>query len=321
VVELQPKLSALPRQTNVEQVPPAAADVVSSETQSKPSLPSTVQLGSIAEYRLLRELGRGGMGVVYLATKGDSKKPVALKTIKPAMPVTSRDLDRFLREASILCELDHPHIVRFLELGECEKQLYFVMEYVPGKNASQLMEERGPLPVGRAVTLVCQLLEALEYAHSRQFVHRDIKPANMLIGKQEGGEFVKLADFGLARVYHTSRLSGLTMHGEMGGSIAYIAPEQITNYRDAEPPGDLYSTAASLYKMLTNEYIYDFPPQLNKRVLMILQDDPIPIIDRDANIPRGLAHVIHKSLSRQPKDRFPSAKVMRQALLPFAKSD
>ncbi len=195
------------------------------------------------------------------------------------------------------------------------------MEYVPGKNASQLMKEKGPLPVGRAVSLICQLLEALEYAHSRKFVHRDIKPANMLIGKKKGDEFLKLADFGLARVYNASRLSGLTMHGEMGGSIAYIAPEQITNYRDAEPPGDYYSTAASLYKMLTGQYIYDFPPQLNKRVLMILQDDPIPITDRDASISPGVARVIHKTLSRKPEDRYPSAKVMRQALLPFAKSD
>ena len=104
----------------------------------------------------------------------------------------------------------------------------------------------------------------------------------------------------------------------MGGSIAYIAPEQITNYRDSEPPGDLYSTAASLYTMLSGRYIYDFPPQLNKRVLMILQDDPIPIAERDASIPPALAHVIHKALSRKPEDRYHSAKVMRQALLPFA---
>ena len=320
MVERQPKLPASPRQTNVEQVPSAAADANFSKTQSQPSLPSTAQLGTIAQYRLVRELGRGGMGVVYLATKGDSNNLVALKTIKPTMPVTSRDFDRFLREASILCELEHPHIVRFLELGECEKQLYFVMEYVPGKNASQLLTDQGALPVGRAVSLVCQLLEALEDAHSRQFVHRDIKPANLLIGEQERGEFVKLADFGLARVYHSSRLSGLTMHGEMGGSIAYIAPEQITNYRDSEPPGDLYSTAATLYKMLTDQYVYDFPPQLNKRVLMILQDDPIPITDRDASIPPALAHVIHTALSRKPNARYSSAKVMRQALLPFAKT-
>src|SRR5262249_58851116 len=111
----------------------------------------------------------------------------------------------------------------------------FAMDYVRGRDASQILRSESPLAVSRGVSLVCQLLEALEYAHARGFVHRDIKPANLLVSPQRGREVVKLADFGLARVYQSSQLTGLTMSGDIGGPVAFMAPEQITNRR-ASPP-------------------------------------------------------------------------------------
>jgi serine/threonine-protein kinase len=275
--------------------------------------------GRFAGYHLVRKLGSGGMGIVYQALRDSDGETIALKTIKPGVPVSERDAKQFLREASILRDLNHPHIVRFFESGASDGKLYFAMEFVPGCNAGELVKEDGPLPVPRAVGITCQLLEALDYAHGRQFVHRDIKPQNIMVSVQDGKDDVKLADFGLARAYHCTRFSGLTLQGEMGGSVAFLPPEHITHFREAKPAGDLYSAAATLYNLLTGNYVYEFPKSISERVLMILQEKPIPITDRNPNIRPGLATVIHRSLARDPAKRFPNARAMRQALLPFAK--
>ncbi|HEX8199236.1 MAG TPA: serine/threonine-protein kinase [Isosphaeraceae bacterium] len=270
----------------------------------------------IAGYCLVRELGRGGMGVVWLALRMADGQPVALKTILPAMAGTEEQVDRFLREAAILRELDHPHIVAFGDLGESGGQLYFVMDYVRGRNGAQLLKARGgPLPIDRAVGLVCQLLEALEYAHARGFVHRDIKPANLLVTEQDGREFVKLADFGLARVYQASRLSGLTVMGQVAGTMACMAPEQITDLRNVKPPAEQYSAGATLYHLLTRKPIYDLPRDVRQQIPMILQDDPIPIRSRRPEIPDALAAIVHRSLAREPGARFVDVGTMRRALL------
>jgi serine/threonine-protein kinase len=275
--------------------------------------------GGFAGYHLVRKLGTGGMGVVYQALRDSDGETIALKTIKPGVPVSERDAKQFLREASILRDLNHPHIVRFFESGACGGNLYFAMEFVPGCDAGELVKKNGPLPVARAVGITCQLLEALDYAHGKQFVHRDIKPQNIMVGAQDGKDYVKLADFGLARAYHCTRFSGLTMQGEMGGSVAFLPPEHITHFREAKPAGDLYSAAATLYNLLTGTFVYEFSKTISERVLMILQEKPIPITDRNPKIRPGLATVIHRCLARDPAKRLPNARAMRQALLPFAK--
>ncbi|OHB68120.1 MAG: hypothetical protein A2V70_13980, partial [Planctomycetes bacterium RBG_13_63_9] len=213
---------------------------------------------AIDGYSVLCELGHGGMGVVYLATRSCDSSQVALKTIWPAVAGSQRQVQRFLREAAILRELRHPNIVAFHEMGRAGDLLYFVMDYVPGTDAARLLEAHGPMAVGRAVRLICDVLEALQYAHSQGFVHRDVKPANLLVSGEEGFEACKLADFGLARVYHGSPLSGLTLIGDAGGTIPYMPPEQITHYRDPSPLADQYSTAATLYRLLTNQYLFEF---------------------------------------------------------------
>jgi hypothetical protein len=274
----------------------------------------------IAGYILVRELGRGGMGVVWLAVRTADGQRVALKTILPAMAGTEEQIGRFLREATILRELDHPHIVAFRDLGESSGQLYFAMDYVRGQNASQLLKANGgPLPIGRAVGLICQLLEALEYAHARGFVHRDIKPANMLVAEQDGPEVVKLADFGLARVYQASRLSGLTMMGDVAGTMAYMAPEQITDLRNVKPPSDQYSAGATLYHLLTRKLIYDLPRDVHQQIPMILEKDPIPIRTRRPEIPEALAAIVHRTLAREPGARFADVGAMRRALVGFSR--
>src|SRR5262249_43738590 len=154
------------------------------------------------------------MGVVFMALRQEDGLLVALKTVVPAVAGTPAQVDRFLREAEILRQLSHPHIVSFRDLGESCGRIYFAMGYVRGTDAERLLREQGPLTVPRAVRLISQLLSALEYAHKSGFVHRDIKPANLMVTGSGDKEEVKLADFGLARVYQASHLSGLTMTGD-----------------------------------------------------------------------------------------------------------
>jgi serine/threonine-protein kinase len=223
---------------------------------------------------------------------------------------------RFLREASVLRQLDHQHIVRFREVGHADKRLFFAMEYVPGNNAAELLERhRGPLPIGRAVGISCQALDALAYAHAGGFVHRDLKPHNLLVVATGGRDVVKVADFGLVRIYHTSPLSGLTLTGQVAGTSGFMAPEQITSFRGVQPAADQYSMGATLYYLLTGKKVYDFPRGFERQILMILQEEPVPIRTRRPDVSDTLAAIIHRALERDPGRRFVSVEQMREALL------
>jgi eukaryotic-like serine/threonine-protein kinase len=280
---------------------------------------SRKQAQPVGAYRVVQELGSGAMGLVALAIRIGDGLPVALKTVTPAVAGRPQQLERFLREAKILSQIRHPNVVAFHDMGESDGLLWFAMDYVRGLDASRLLRQEGPLPVGRAVNLICQLLDALAHAHEQKFVHRDIKPANLLVEKTGDTERLKLADFGLARVYQTSQLSGLTLSGDFGGTVGFMAPEQITDFRETEPSADLYSVAASLYNLLTGAYIFELEGDLKSRLLAILQDDPIPIQERLPDLPAALAKIIHCGLEREPHKRWSSATAFRTALSPFAK--
>ncbi len=273
----------------------------------------------LAGYLIVDELGRGAKGAVHRAICQADRSVVAIKTISPAIRGTQRDYLKFLREASILKSLDHPHIVRCRDVGESNGVVYFAMDYVPGPDAARLLDEaKSPLSISRAVRLIVQMLKGLEEAHARGFVHRDIKPSNLLVEQLPNGvEFVRLSDFGLARTYQASRLSGLTMTGAIGGTTPFMAPEQITDFRDSKPAVDQYSAAASLYHLLTRRNIYEFPKSLSEQILMILQEAPVPITQYRSDIPAPLAAAIHRGLTREPEDRFPSVREFRLALQPF----
>ena len=266
-------------------------------------------------YEIIEELGRGGMGVVYRAGSKTDGSLVALKVVLPAVASSPDDLARFVLETSIVRDLSHPHIVPFRDLGHADGQLFFVMDLVPGIDGQAMLRQHdGPLPVARAIGIVCQLLEALSAAHRKGYVHRDVKPANLLIEERAAGDFVWLADFGLARAYQASKLSGLTTTGNIGGTLPYMAPEQITNYRDVTPAADQYSAAATLYHLLTKRHPYDFPPQVARQLLMVLQESPRPIREHRSELSGKLAAVIHKGLARFPVDRFVDVGAFRDAL-------
>jgi serine/threonine-protein kinase len=267
-------------------------------------------------YRLVGELGRGGLGVVYQALRAGDAALVAVKTIKPAVPGTPEDHEAFLAAARGLAQLRHPNIVKFHEMGEHAGLFHIAMEYVAGRDAGQLLRaERGPLPIARAVNLSCGLLRALDHAHNRGFIHRDVKPANVLVTQEAGREAVKLADFGLSRIYQSTPMSGLSLEGDLGGSPAFMAPEQFTELRTAFPAVDQYSAGAVLYYLLTARYPYDFPERLEQKIMKILLEDPVPIRARRQDLPGALAAIIDRALARKPQDRFASAREMGRALV------
>jgi serine/threonine-protein kinase len=272
---------------------------------------------AVPGYHVERVLGQGGMGVVYLARREDDGSPAAVKMIRPAVQEAGPVVARFLREADILRGLRHPHIVAFREAGESGGLLYFVMEYVPGKSAAELVQQEGPLPVGRAVALTCQLLEALAHAHGQGFVHRDIKPGNVLVAPEAGREAAKLADFGLARAYQASPLSGLTMTGASGGTPAFMPPEQVLDFRSVRPAADQYAAAATLYHLLTARPLYDGVTKAVDLFVRILQADPVPLRQRRPDLPEALAAAVRRALARKPEERFPDVGALRAALQPF----
>jgi eukaryotic-like serine/threonine-protein kinase len=271
----------------------------------------------IKGFTIERELGRGGTGVVYLARRESDGERVALKTITPAVAASPAAVSRFLHEAGALRRLRYRHIVSLLEVGESEGVLYFALEYVRGTDGARLLKRHGPLTVRLGVRILCQALRALAFAHAQGVVHRDVKPANLLLGEEDGKQVVKVADFGLARVYQGSPLSGLTLSGDSGGTVAYMAPEQITQFRKARPCSDQYAAAATLYHLLTGQLVYDFKSSAMQPLAVILQEDPVPILSRRPDLPEGLAEVIHRALSRSPEKRFPDADAFRRALLPY----
>jgi serine/threonine-protein kinase len=269
-------------------------------------------------YTCTRELGRGAMGVVYQARHNMTGQMVALKLIMPETATTRSAIDRFQREMSVISQLRHPNIVECYEQGMTRGQFWFAMEYVAGTNLEALAKaDPGRYPINQACRLTCQILKGLEQAHKMGFVHRDIKPENVLIAQNADGLTAKISDFGLAKSFRGVGLSGLTFSGEMRGTVPFMPPEQMLDFKTVTPLADLYATAATLYYMLTCKYVYDEASGGGDLIRMLMEESPIPIRERRADVPRSLADVISKCLARDPKERYPDAATMRNAIKPF----
>lgn len=275
----------------------------------------------VAGYEDLVELGRGGMGVVYRATRSSTGKQCAIKVTLPDLEVSDVARQMFLREASTLAQLDHPNIVRFLEIGMAGTSLFYSMEYVPTVSLKRLLQKQSPQ---RRIRIICgvarQVLAALEFTHARGIVHRDIKPGNLLPAMVDGKLVVKVTDFGLAKSFEDAGFSGLTSEGELRGTLPYMSPEQIRESRFAKPSCDLYAVGVSIYHWLSGGFPYDFETvRTGLREVLDEQQQPESLGSKATDLPRELIELVDRSICRNESERWASAAEMRDALTPFVR--
>ncbi|MEU6165995.1 serine/threonine-protein kinase [Streptomyces tanashiensis] len=267
------------------------------------------RLPDIPGWVLRKELGRGGMGVVYEAVEPTTGRRRALKAVHIPMPAPSPDATAlFEREIRMCGRLRHPHIVRMDDIGRTSSLSYFVMELCDGGSLMDRVAADGPMPVEEAVPLFLQVLDALTYAHtSGGTVHRDIKPQNILLTRgPDGGHVAKVADFGLAKAYQAAGTSGLTQTGAVAGTPAFMPRVQVVNYKYAKPPVDVWSAAASLYFVVTGHTPRDFTPGRNPW-LTVTTALAVPARDRGVPLPEDLAALLDRALTDEPDRMFSTA--------------
>ena len=282
------------------------------------SLEKTLRPDSVYHYQLGRQLGRGGMGIVYQSWHPQLHRPVAIKILSAARATDKSSITRFQREMRAAGGLDHPGIVRAVDAGVWQGTYYLVMEFIDGVDLSRLVHRSGPLAVSDACAIVVQAAKALQFAHEHQVIHRDIKPSNLILTRD--GE-VKILDFGLARLEH----GGLTNHdattaGRLVGTLDYLAPEQAGGKDPIDARTDVYGLGATLFRLLTGR-----PPHgssQNRPVLQYLQeltsDDPASAETYRADLAPKLVKIISQILSRDPEKRPPTAEQVAMLLSPFA---
>jgi eukaryotic-like serine/threonine-protein kinase len=266
-----------------------------------------------SRYRLMRELGRGGMATVYLARDLRQDRPVALKVIHPELAATLGP-ERFLREIKLTAKLQHPHILPLFDSGDAETgdpagtQLWYTMPYVEGESLRQRLRRESRLPLEEALWITGDVLAALAYAHRQGVVHRDIKPENILL---EGDQAV-VADFGIAHALSASGAERLTRTGLAVGTPTYMSPEQAMGSSEVDGRSDIYSMGCVLYEMISGTPPFTGSPQAI--VAQHLTASPPPIIQPDVRVPGSVAQALEKALAKDPSDRFPSATDFARAL-------
>jgi len=279
-------------------------------SQSDAELQSHVMRVLESQYEIEKEIGRGGMGIVYGGRDKRLKRPVAIKLLPPELAFRSEIRSRFLREAEMAAQLSHPHIVPIYSVDEREGLVYFVMALVEGENLGTRIAARGPVPPEEARRILREVGDALAYAHSQNTVHRDIKPDNILIDRATGRTMV--TDFGIARAVSEGGDSKLTATGIAIGTPAYMSPEQSAGDRDIDGRTDLYALGIVAYQMLCGDLPFNAtsaPALLVKH----LSEKPVPI-DQRAMVPPDLARAVMLCLEKNPDDRFPDARAFVQAL-------
>ena len=259
-------------------------------------------------YRIDRELGRGGMGVVFLAADLKHGRQVALKVLRPEL-AQSLGADRFLREIRISAQLSHPNILTLIDSGNADGFMYYVLPFVDGESLRERLDRERQLPVEEALRIIREAADALAYAHSLGIVHRDIKPENILF---EAGHAV-VADFGIARAVNEAGGERLTESGLAVGTPAYMSPEQATASEPADARSDIYSLACVLYELLAGAPPYTGPTPHAILARKALEPVPGLRVVRDTVPPRVEA-VIVRALAKVPADRFATAQEFAEAL-------
>ena len=270
-------------------------------------------------YRLVDLVGEGGMGAVYRAEHIRMGKALALKILRGDFAAEPGAVDRFLAEARIVSRLSHPHTIAVFDFGEIDDAgsgFYLAMEYVPGKDLATVLRESGPLPEARVVQIGQQILGSLAEAHDAGIVHRDMKPGNVMLMRTRSGEdYVKVLDFGIAKLRHAgpdAAGGGLgvstttTQVGSIVGTPNYLAPEQAR----AEPIDartDLYALGCLLYELACGHPPFTAPSPMAV-VQAHLQEEPPPLAAQAPGISRAFAEVVHRAIRKRPEERYRCAE-------------
>jgi len=269
----------------------------------------------LGQYRLVAQLGSGGMGEVYLAEHRMLKRPCAVKLIRPEQAGDRQVLARFEREVQMTARLSHWNTIEIYDYGRTEEGTFFyVMEYLPGLSLEELLDRHGPLPAERVVHLLRQTCQGLREAHSIGLIHRDIKPGN-IFAAQRGGlyDVAKLLDFGLVKRLTAFDSTRLTAEGSISGTPLFMSPEQARGLDDIDARSDIYSLGAVGYMLLTGR-----PPFHGKSpvdvIVALSHDDPVPPSKIQPQVPADLEAVILRCLAKSPADRFPNAESLELAL-------
>jgi eukaryotic-like serine/threonine-protein kinase len=286
---------------------------------------------AVQGYAVLKELGRGGMGAVYLARHEKTGEQVALKVMLPRVAVEERAKAMFLRETANTRALRHRHVVELRDSGCSWGTFFFTLEFCDGGSVDRLMALRGgKLSVDEAVSIVLQALDGLIYAHqadirqvklsdgstanARGIVHRDLSPNNLFLSGSGSSRIAKVADFGLAKAFDTAGLSGQTSTGMAAGKPYFMPRQQVVNFKFAMPEVDVWAMAASLYQMLTGRFVpRDFPRDQDPWAV-VLNTAAVPIRRRDPSIPARLAEVIDYALIDKPEIKVKTAAQFKKML-------
>ncbi len=250
----------------------------------------------LAKYQIQSEIGRGGMGAVYRGYDALLDRHVAVKVLAPHLAWEKEFVERFLREARTAAQLNHPAIVTIYDVGHEEGWYYFVMEYLEGHTLSQLIQEQGPLPHDKVISLLRPLAEALDYAHHQGLIHRDVKPGNIIITAKGA---VKLTDFGMARALQRM---DMTETGTIVGTPKYMSPEQAKG-KKATAYSDQYSLAMVAYEMLCGQLPFEAETTM-ALLFKVAHEAPTPIRKNRPGLPAGVDIVLKQALAKDPHKRF-----------------
>jgi serine/threonine protein kinase len=269
----------------------------------------------LGQYRLISQLGAGGMGEVYLAEHRMLKRPCAVKIIRPERAGDPKVLARFEREVQMTARLSHWNTVEIYDYGRADDGTFFyAMEYLPGLNLEQLLSRHGAMPAERVIHLLRQTCHALREAHSIGLIHRDIKPGN-IFAAQRGGVFdvVKLLDFGLVKPVAEVPSARLTFEGDISGTPLFMSPEQSRGLDNLDARSDIYSLGAVAYMLLSGRPPFERTTPLE---LMIAhaRDEVTPFSSLPLEVPADLERIILRCLAKNPDDRFQDAGSLEQAL-------
>ena len=276
---------------------------------------STIVGKVLDNYRILQNIGRGGMGFVFKALNIKLNKIVALKMIAPALAMNDSFMSRFESEAKTLAKLENPNIVGIYDLRTDNVYAYIVMEYVEGITLGRLIKERGAIPWRQALKLFNQMLNAIEHAHKEGIIHRDIKPNNVLINRQG---VVKITDFGLAK---NQAEFGITQSVTTGGTLFYMSPEQVKGLAYTDERSDIYALGFTLYEMLAGGTPFSTDhTDFDIREAIIRTKFPPPH-QMNPKVPAKLGRIVEKAISKTPEDRYQSVTEFRTAIDEFIQNE